>query len=358
VWTLWGILGCGGGHDVIYQPVDDDDWLDELASRVLLQGGHEDLSGALDGPHVVGGTLRLVATRRQDPPTAWTAETLEPEIAEVGAALATADGLELELLFHQQGTTEMFLLDGSGTVIDVQRLSVRDPVGLELLSWDDLAAGGGGALPDPVHLVPGTRARLAVSWVDSSGEALLGGGLVEIEGSDATPGVTVQHTFDGQVDLLTLTVEDSAPSGLFPVEITAPTASSSRRIEIHDRSKVDRVELVERQFDEETASGTLIALVYVGDDRMVGAPVLLSSPFDEAQQGTVVEWREEPGAPTPITACFENVCDTVEIPGRIHQISDGSSEPSSCGCRSGGGAGAWLLALLALAIRGRWSCRP
>jgi MYXO-CTERM domain-containing protein len=355
---LWGLWGCGGGgHAVIYQPVDDDDWLDELASRVLLTGGREDLSGALDGPHVTGGSLRLVATRRRDPPTAWTAETLEPEIAEVGSALATDDGIELELWFHRQGTTELFLLDGSGTVIDVQRLTVRDPVGLELLSWDDLAAGGGGPLPDPVHLVPGSRSTLAVSWVDSSGAALLGGGLVQIEGSSATPGVSVRHTFDGQADLLDLDIELTAPSGVFPVEISAPTASLSRRIEIHDRDKVDEVKLVERTFDDDTASGTLIAEVYVGGDRMVGAPVLFTSPFDEAQEGTVVEWRQEDSVPTPITACFDGVCDTLEIPGRIVSISDGFSEPPACGCRSTAGTSpAWLLGLLGLAgvaARGR-----
>jgi hypothetical protein len=353
VFGAW-LAGCAR-QDVVWDEVGGRDSVDDVAVAFLLFGTREGDPETIAGPHVAGGRLTIrAAARGARSALGWTAEILAPEIAEVTVVPDGNDAVLLDLQFLRPGSTELFVFDADGLPIDVQRIAVRQPEALRLVAWDDLTMARDEPLPETVHVVPGSAVSLAVSWLDAAGSPLIGGELSSLDADSATPGVTLEPSFTGEVDVVDLTTTANASPSVFSFTLSAPTASFPRELRVHARDEADRLTLRSHTLDEEQTRGLVQAEVFSGADRMVGAPVTFSSEDGEPRVGTLLEWSTEEGPPTTVTACFDAICDTLDLPGTpVLVTSPVAPGPGLCGCRIAPSPSWMMLALLALVRRRR-----
>lgn len=357
---LWG-LACADRPQVVWDAIGSGDAVQDVVIRFVLFGAvQEGDRAAIDGPHVAGGALRMRVTSHQGRGEGWSVSVLEPAVASVEEQLPDAGGLEVALAFHRPGTTLLHVFDEEGAVIDVQRLEVRAPEAAELRAWEDLAAGEATPLGPELHLVAGTDASIAVSWLDGEGRELLGGGLLAaatVDGGAVSAGVG----FDGDLDVLALDVPRDAEPGSWPLALWLADAAEpveERAVTVHARSEVDGLSLasVEAERGEDGfTSGTVRAAVSAAGTRMLGAEVDWTWEGGEAS-GSVLYWDSAAGGPVEATACFADLCETIALPGTPTGAGDDDAplSPGSCGCASSGAAGAWpWLGLAALGLRRR-----
>ncbi|MEQ1566535.1 MAG: MYXO-CTERM sorting domain-containing protein [Myxococcota bacterium] len=345
-----GWLGCGRSP-VVYDSVGTGDAIDDLVYATLLFGRAESDEDQILGPHAAGSVLTINARRKRSVGgLRWFATTLNPEIAQVVAADTSTAGLTLTLSFVRPGTTDLYILDQDGVVLDVQPLRVREAVEAGLVPWDDLAAGSDTPLDGPVHLVGGTTTSLAVTWRDSAGVPLDGGDLLVVDGAAATAGVVVYSEFTGGVDVVTIEVDAGAPAGTFPIAVGSDTFEVEHDIVVHTRAEVDRLSLVQVP-SADGEGGLVLAELDAGGDRLVGAAVVFR--FDgEEHLATGFTW--EPGPTTTVEACFDAVpCQTVVLAGKPVTFTDAEADPGACGCSGAPASAGWLVVGLAAAVRRR-----
>jgi hypothetical protein len=339
------LLGCGPRERVAWDALDAEDTVEDIAVGLVLFGVVRETDRMeLVGPHVAGGTLLMQAESRGRDASGWRVEVLDPSIVTATILEVHDDfAIDVELHFLTEGTTDLFVIDDDGAVLDVQSLRVRAPVAAELVPWEELQVAQAASvqakpLPEgPIHTVHGADVDFALTWLDQADTRLMGGQLLTIDG-DIPAGVSTQVLFTGELDVLRMGVEPRTRLGTFTVELyAADILRATQDLFVHGADEVDAVQLeiaVGAGFEQE---GAARAVVLAGDDALVGAPVRFQWE-DRSEVGTVLLFHNDgSGASTPVTACFEgpevDVCTESTVPGIPTGVADRTAD-EACGCQA------------------------
>jgi len=350
---LWLILlsmtACGPREKVRWDTLDDADDVDDVITAIFTLGGIESDREAIAGPHVAGGSLQIQAFRRGAITTDWRAITLDADIARVQRSSSEPERLLVDLTVLAEGTTDLFVVDGDGAVLDVQTLPVRAAAGVDLVPYEWLHTGEAWAVDaGELHTVHGADLSLLVTWTDRTGARLRGGKLLRVD-ADPPVGVGVGVAETSELDVLTLSIDRDAPLGSFDAELYAGDTFAARQtIIVHAADEIDALELV---VHEQGASGAARALARTSaQEELLGAPVTFRWDGEEAT-GTVLLFED--GDPTLVEACAGRVCTSAELPGSPTGVADRApASADGCGCATSGQSGAWLVVgALALARR-------
>lgn len=359
---LLSLLACGPADQVVWDATTLSDDLGDVTLAIFTVGLAQDEDSALlDVSNAAGTSLELlVRDRGGRPVTGWTVDTLDPDICQavVTAGETVEDVLPVTVHFRAEGSTDLFVIDAEGAVVDWQPVEVRQPRDAELFAYEALAVDVRAPLAR-IDALPGSLGTVAVSWMDLDGEPLVGTGLLAAATDDAALTVADNARLEGRAfEAFDLAVAEDASPGDRTVALAAngePVRDVTVRV--HDAADVTALRLdVAVDTDDEGAAGNVRAVVLAEDVELFGVPVTWRDDGEEVGTGSWVEVRGEPGESRALEACFGDRCETVDVPG--HVVSVGSplaTEPvGACGgCATGGGApmaGA-LVALLAIVRR-------
>lgn len=361
---LLSVLACGPADQVVWDSTTAADGLADVTVAMFTLGLAQDEDSALlDVPNAAGTSLDLlIRDRGGRPVTGWTVDTLNPDVAQavVPAGELVEDDLPVTVHFRGEGSTDLFVIDANGAVVDWQPIEVRQPRGAELFAYEALAVDVRAPL-EQVDVLPGSLGTVAVSWVDLSGDPLVGTGLLDADTPDDALTVGNNDALEGRAfEAFDLAVADDAAPGDRTVALTANgEAVRDVTVRVHDTASVTAVRLdVAVDTDDEGASGNVRAVVLADEVELFGVPVEWRDGGEAVGVGSWVQISGNPGESRTLEACYGERCGTVDVPG--HVVSVGSPLATAplvdCGgcATSGGGptAGA-LVALLAIFRRRR-----
>lgn len=359
------LAACGPADRVVWDdPAATTDAVADVTVALFTLGvAHDDDRALLDAFHAAGTSLELrVVDRSGGSVAGWTVDSLDPDICQVVTDTGDqlSDALPVTVYFRRAGSTDLFVKDASGAVLDWQPVEIRDPAEAEVFAYEALAVDVRAPL-DAVHVLPGAAATLAAAWVSGEGNPLSGTGLLDATTADEGLSVAPSDALAAQsFEAFDLVISEDAPLG----EATVALSSDGELVRdlpvhVHDPADVTGVRLdVAVDGGEDGASGNVRAVVLTDAAELVGVPVTWRDDGVEVGSGSWVVVQGDPGESRTLEACYGEVCDAVDVPGHVVSIGSPVADevPGSCGCATGGGgagAAAGLLAALLVFRRRR-----
>ena len=367
---LLAILACVAVDRRVDWETPADDALLAAAGDVLLGegGGTTEGRAPVEAVHALGSTLDVVLDARGiGSAEGWTIESLDADICQVVQHNEEGSDPSFTLYFRAAGTTDLYVRDSDGVVVDWQGIEVRDPQAILVYAYESLTSGADVPV-EAIHVLPGARATYAVGWADVNGEVMAGAGLVTVGALDGDVSVVANAGLAPQgFDAFDVVVADDAGAGTETLALSAGnTLTRDLPVVVHARSEVDGVALavdVDTLVDEESGATSTAGVVRgearVGTQALAGVVFTWSDDGVEIGEGTWVEiGGKGPDDLHDITACYGDVCATERVAGHIVSTwaPESTDEPLACACATGtaGGMAGWLAPLLAgLALRRR-----
>jgi MYXO-CTERM domain-containing protein len=360
------LVGCGADHQVVWDDAASDDVAADVAIRILTLGAATEGDRALvEGLHASGTSLGMVLSARGgESVEGWTVDSADADICQVVADGGGTGELPISLLFRQQGSTDLFVHDADGAIVDWQSIEIRDPANAEVFAYDALTVGESEAL-DALDVIPGSAATFAVAWTTSDGDPLAGTGILAVSTSGLDVTVAPSDALQGNAfEAFDLTIGADATNTA--VQIAAgDTRVRQLSVVVHDPSEITGVTLESAftpgETDDEGSTGTIRAVVSAGDTPLFGVPVTWTDEGAEVGTGAWVEIEgDSPGESHEITGCWQDLCETLTAPGHVVATFSPVApdiNPEACGCAAGGAAGGagvfGMAGLLALVRRRR-----
>lgn len=367
---LLAILACVAvDRRVDWETPADDALLAAAGDSLLgLSGGATEGRAPVEAVHALGSTLDVVLDARGiGSADGWTIESLDADICQVVQHNEEGSEPSFRLYFRAAGTTDLYVRDSDGIVVDWQGIEVRDPQAILVYAYESLTSGAEAPV-ESIHVLPGARATYAVGWADANGEVMAGAGLVTVGALDGDVSVVANAGLAPQgFDAFDVVVADDAGAGTETLALSAGTVlARDLPVVVHARSEVDGVALavdVDTLVDEESGATSTAGVVRgearVGAQALAGVVFTWSDDGVEIGEGTWVEiGGKGPDDLHDITACYGEVCATERVAGHIVSTwaPESTDDPLACACATGtaGGMAGWLAPLVAgLALRRR-----
>lgn len=341
------LLACGADQQVVWDATDGSDLAGDIAVSVLTAGiaaeGDREL---LEAYHATGTELSMhIQGDEEDRMEDWKITSLNPDICAV-RTVGTDVGMDVELSFPQQGTTDLFVHDAGGTIRDWQSIAVRDPASTRAYPYEALAVGEGGAVAE-IHVLQGSAATIGVAWVDAQDNVLLGTGVLETsvayEGVAAGTNAALESSGLESFDV-TFAADAELGAGAVAL-LTGGNAVGELAFTVHAESEVTAISLQTHDIEDDEDgefSGTARAIVSAGEVDLTAAMVMWFADGERLEEGTWVEYGgDDPDETTELEACWEDLCDRETIPGAVTSVG-GSTTAGNCGCASGMSGGGWV----------------
>ncbi len=367
---LLAFLACVAvDRRVDWETPADDALLAAAGDSLLgLSGGATEGRAPVEAVHALGSTLDVVLDARGiGSADGWTIESLDADICQVVQHNEEGSDPSFTLYFRAAGTTDLYVLDTDGMVVDWQGVEVRDPQAILVYAYESLTSGADVPV-EAIHVLPGARATYAVGWADGNGEVMAGAGLVTVGALDGDVAVVSNAGLAPQgFDAFDVVVSEDARAGTETLTLSAGTTlTRDLPIVVHATGEVDGVALavdVDTQVDEETGAtrtaGVVRAEARVGEQPLAGVVFRWTDDGVEIGEGTWVEIAGKgPDDLHDITACYGEVCTTERVAGHIVSTwaPESAEDPLACACATGSATdmAGWMAPLLAgLALRRR-----
>lgn len=353
------LLACTGPSVVEWYGTSSDDVAEDVALTIFTLGlatGGEDRA-EVAATHAAGTELRMRLVDASGGSDHLSLVSLSPTICSATEEGTDGEGWTYDLLFSTAGSTDLYVTDEDGAILDWQPIEIRDATAATIYAYDALTVGDVAPL-DQLDVLPDAAATMALAWASSTGEALSGTGILDV--SSDLDGVTTRPTDaleSSAYESFDVLLASDAPAGSGTLSISAAgTAVRELPIVVHDPSEVSAVEL-QADIEESTgdtgyaADGTIRAHVSAGDVTLQGVGVVWKQDGEPYGQGTWVRVHGETANTShTIEACFGDLCDEVVTGAEIESVEDSVETPRAfqCGCATGGtgaaGAG-WAAAL-------------
>jgi hypothetical protein len=368
---LLAILACVAvDRRVDWETPSDDALLAAAGDSLLgLSGGATAGRAPVEAVHALGSTLEVVLDARGiGSADGWTIESLDADICQVVQHNEEGSAPSFTLYFRAAGTTDLYVLDDDGVVVDWQGIEVRDPQAILVYAYESLTSGADVPV-ESIHVLPGTRATYAVGWAAADGALMAGAGLVTVGTLDGDVSVVANTELQPQgFDAFDVVVAADARAGTETLALSAGnTLTRDLPIVVHAAREVDGVALavdVDTQVDEETGTtrtaGVVRGEARVGEQPLAGVVFTWTDDGVEVGEGTWVEiGGKGPDDLHDITACYGEVCATERVAGHI--LSTWAPESAEdalvpCACTTGRATdmAGWVAPLLAgLSLRRR-----
>ncbi len=368
---LLAFLACVAVDQRVDWETPSDDALLAAAGDSLLglTGGATAGRAPVEAVHALGSTLEVVLDARGiGSADGWTIESLDADICQVVQHNEEGSAPSFTLYFRAVGTTDLYVLDDDGLVVDWQGIEVRDPQAILVYAYESLTSGADAPV-ESIHVLPGTRATYAVGWAAADGALMAGAGLVTVGALDGDVSVVANTELQPQgFDAFDVVVAADAPAGTETLALSAGnTLTRDLPIVVHATGEVDGVALavdVDTQVDEETGAtrtaGVVRGEARIGEQPLAGVVFTWTDDGVEVGEGTWVEiGGKGPDDLHDITACYGEVCATERVAGHIlstwaPEAAEEALVPCACTTGSATDMAGWVAPLLAgLSLRRR-----